>query len=84
MGGTFGDVFQPYRTGGQTVTVTWGTTSVIVNVQVELGAPTSIELTGCDGIVPAGTECEITTTLYDQFGNVIPLIDAGALSVFRQ
>ena len=80
MGGTFGDVFQPYRVGGQTITVTWGTTSVIVNVQVELGAPTSIELTGCDGIVPAGTECEITTILYDQFSNVIPLSDAGALS----
>ena len=80
MGGTFGDVFQPYSVGGQTVTVTWGTTSVIVNVLVELGAPTSIEMTGCDGVVPAGTECEITTTLYDQFGNVIPLSEAGALS----
>ena len=80
MGGTFGDVFQPYAVGGQTVTVAWGSISVVVNVLVELGAPTSIELTGCDGIVPAGTECEITTTLYDQFGNVIPLSEAGALS----
>ena len=80
MGGTFGDIFQPYAVGGQTVTVTWQTTSIVVNVLVELGAPTTIELTGCAGIVPAGTECEITTTLYDQFGNVIPLTDAGALS----
>ena len=45
-----------------------------------MGAPTTIELTGCTGVVPAGTECEITTTLYDQFGNVIPLTEAGALS----
>ena len=80
MGGTFGDVFQPYTVGGQTVTVTWGTTSIVVNILVELGAPTDIELTGCAGVVPAGTECEITTTLYDQFGNVIPLTEAGALS----
>jgi hypothetical protein len=80
MGGTFGDVFQPYSVGGQTVTVTWGTTSIIVNVLVELGAPNSIEMTGCNGVVPAGTECEITTTLYDQFGNTIPLTEAGALS----
>ena len=80
MGGTFGDIFQPYAVGGQTVTVTWQTTSIVVNVLVELGAPTTIELTGCTGVVPAGTECEITTTLYDQFGNVIPLTEAGALS----
>ena len=80
MGGTFGDVFQPYAVGGQTVTVTWGTTSIVVNILVELGAPADIELTGCAGVVPAGTECEITTTLYDQFGNVIPLSEAGALS----
>lgn len=80
MGGTFGHVFQPYSVGGQTVTVTWGTTSIIVNVLVELGAPNSIEMTGCNGVVPAGTECEITTTLYDQFGNTIPLTEAGALS----
>ena len=80
MGGTFGDVFQPYTVGGQTVTVTWETTSIVVNILVELGAPTDIQLTGCTGVVPAGTECEITTTLYDQFGNVIPLTEAGALS----
>ena len=80
MGGTFGDVFQPYAVGGQTVTVTWQTDSIVVNILVELGAPTTIELTGCDGVVPAGTECEVTTTLYDQFGNVIPLTEAGALS----
>ncbi|MEC7180378.1 MAG: DNRLRE domain-containing protein, partial [Candidatus Thermoplasmatota archaeon] len=80
MAGTFGDIFQPYAVGGQTVTVTWQTTSVVVNILVELGAPTTLELTGCTGVVPAGTECEITTTLYDQFGNVIPLTEAGSLS----
>lgn len=80
MGGTFGDVFQPYSVGGQTVSVTWTTITVIVNVQVELGAPTDIVLTGCEGVTPAGTECEITTTLYDQFGNIIPLSEAGALT----
>ena len=36
MGGTFGDVFQPYAVGGQTVTVAWGSISVVVNVLVEL------------------------------------------------
>ena len=80
MAGTFGDVFQPYSTGGQTVSITWTTITVIVNVQVELGAPTDIVLTGCDGVTPAGTECEVTTTLYDQFGNIIPLSEAGALT----
>ena len=44
MGGTFGDVFQPYSVGGQTVSVTWTTITVIVNVQVELGAPTDLSL----------------------------------------
>ena len=80
MTGTFGAVFQPYSTGGQTVSVTWTTITVIVNVQVELGAPSVVVLTGCEGITPAGTECEITTTLYDQFGNIIPLSQAGALT----
>ena len=80
MGGTFGDIFQPYAVGGQTVTVTWETTSIVVNILVELGAPADIELTGCSGVVPAGTECEITTTLYDQYRNIIPLTEAGALS----
>ncbi len=80
MIGTFGDVFQPYSTGGQTVSVTWTTITVIVNVQVELGAPSEIVLVGCEGVTPAGTECEITTTLYDQFGNIIPLSEAGALT----
>ena len=37
-------------------------------------------MTGCVGLIPAGTECEITTTLYDQFGNTIPLTQAGTLS----
>ena len=80
MTGTFGDEFQPYSVGGQTVSITWTTITVIVNVQVELGAPSSIVLTGCEGVTPAGTECEITTTLYDQFGNTIPLAQAGALT----
>ena len=80
MGGTFGDVFQPYAAGNQNVTVSWDSTSIVVEVLVELGAPTDIVLTGCVGLIPAGTECEITTTLYDQFGNTIPLTQAGTLS----
>ena len=80
MGGTFGDVFQPYAAGNQNVTVSWDSTSIVVDVLVELGAPTDIVLTGCVGLIPAGTECEITTTLYDQFGNTIPLTQAGTLS----
>ena len=80
MGGTFGDVFQPYSVGAQTITVDWSTTSIVVDVLVELGAPTDVVLMGCSGLIPAGTECEITTTLYDQFGNTIPLSEAGVLT----
>ena len=80
MGGVNGNIFYPFASGAQTVTVTWGTQSVDVQIAVGSGIPSHFELTGCEGVVPAGEWCDITHTLYDQYGNVLNETQAGLLS----
>ena len=80
MGGVNGNIFYPFASGAQTVTVTWGTQSVDVQIAVDTGAPSHFELTGCEGVVPAGEWCDITHTLFDQYGNVLNSTEAGLLS----
>jgi hypothetical protein len=80
MGGVNGNIYYPFASGAQTVTVTWGMQSVYVQIAVGNGIPSHFELTGCEGIVPAGEWCDITHTLYDQYGNVLNETQAGLLS----
>ncbi|MCS5532792.1 MAG: DNRLRE domain-containing protein [Candidatus Poseidoniaceae archaeon] len=80
MGGVNGNIYYPFASGAQTVTVTWGTQSVYVQIAVGNGIPSYFELSGCEGVVPAGEWCDITHTLYDQFGNVLNETHAGLLS----
>ena len=76
------NIFQPYEVGQHTILVSHAASgkSVTVDVTVTNGAPAYFEVTGCEGIVPAGLNCDITTNLYDQFGNLLPIEDAGALT----
>lgn len=80
MGGAAGDVFYPHAAGAQSVTVTWGTQSIIVDITVTTGVPSYFELSGCEGTVPAGQWCDITHLLYDQFGNLLNVSEAGLLT----
>ena len=60
--------------------MTWGTVSTTVNVEVLAGSPTAIVLSGCEGVVPAGTSCDVTHTVIDQYGNTMDAAFAGGLS----
>ncbi|MGB0489655.1 MAG: DNRLRE domain-containing protein, partial [Candidatus Poseidoniaceae archaeon] len=75
-----GSTFAPYTSGAQTIEVTWGTVSTTVNVEVLAGSPTAIVLSGCEGVVPAGTSCDVTHTVIDQYGNTMDAAFAGGLS----
>ncbi|MDE0557975.1 MAG: DNRLRE domain-containing protein, partial [Candidatus Poseidoniaceae archaeon] len=80
MAGANGNIFYPHESGTQTVTVTWGTQSVDVVISVDTGTPAYFELTGCEGTVPAGEWCDITHLLYDQYGNLLNITQAGLLT----
>jgi len=62
------------------VNVAWGSTSTTVNIEVLPGAPVEIVLSGCDGVIPAGTTCDVTHAVVDQFGNSMDVTFAGGLS----
>jgi len=80
MAGANGNIFYPHESGTQTVTVTWGAQSVDVVISVGTGTPAYFELTGCEGTVPAGEWCDITHLLYDQYGNLLNISEAGLLT----
>lgn len=80
MGGINGNIYYPHESGTQTVTVTWGTQSIDVVISVDTGTPAYFELTGCEGTVPAGEWCDITHLLYDQYGNLLNISQAGLLT----
>jgi len=79
------DKFYPYLVGNQTITAQWiglsSTLSVDLYVEVLPGAPNTVELSGCDYIVDAGTSCDLFATLYDQFGNLVWLDMGGEYSL---
>ena len=79
-GSMSGSIFTPYASGPQTVNVAWGSTSTTVNIEVLPGAPVEIVLSGCDGMIPAGTTCDVTHAVVDQFGNSMDVTFAGGLS----
>ena len=75
-----GATFAPYTSGPQTIEVAWGAVTATVNVEVLAGSPTAIVLTGCEGVIPAGTSCDVTHTVIDQYGNTMDTAFAGGLS----
>ena len=80
MAGVNGNIFYPHESGTQTVTVTWGSQSIDVVISVDTGTPAYFELSGCEGTVPAGEWCDITHLLYDQYGNLLNISQAGLLT----
>ena len=81
-GSVFGTTFFPYAAGDHTITVAHPASGqqVVVDITVLPGAPSYFELGGCEGTVPAGVWCDITIDLFDQFGNVLDISDAGDLT----
>ena len=77
-----GAEFLPYAVGQHTIIVSHPSSgnSVTIDVTVTSGAPDYFEVSGCSGTVAAGEDCDITTLLFDQFGNPLDLADAGALT----
>jgi hypothetical protein len=76
------NIFQPYAVGQHTILVSHPASgnSVTIDVTVTNGAPAYFEVSGCEGTVPAGVWCEVSTQLFDQFGNLLDIEDAGALT----
>lgn len=79
-GSMTGSTFMPWESGDQTVEVTWGSQSIIVNVTVDVGIPHHWVVSGCEAIVAAGTTCVFTLNLYDQFDNLLAQDAAGNLT----
>ncbi|MEC7111290.1 MAG: DNRLRE domain-containing protein [Candidatus Thermoplasmatota archaeon] len=75
-----GSTFAPYTSGAQTIEVAWGALTTTVNVDVLAGSPAAIVLSGCEGVIPAGTSCDVTHTVIDQYGNTMDAAFAGGLS----
>ena len=75
-----GATFAPYTSGPQTIEVAWGAVTATVNVEVLAGSPAAIVLSGCEGVIPAGTSCDVTHTVIDQYGNTMDAAFAGGLS----
>ncbi len=75
-------VFEPYAVGNHTVTVTHPASGeqVVIDVTVTNGAPDYFVLLGCEGTRPAGQWCDIEARLFDQFGNQLPIEEAGDLT----
>ena len=79
-GSMSGATFYPYNSGNQTVTIGWNTQTIDVMITVIGGAPVYYETTGCEGVIKAGTTCELNWTLHDQFGNMLNLSVGGGIT----
>ena len=74
------ETFYPYNSGNQTVTIGWNTQSIDLIVRVIGGVPVYYEITGCESVIKAGTTCQLSWTLHDQYGNMLDLADGGAIT----
>ena len=75
-----GSTFYPYSSGNQVVTVEWNGQSITVNIVVLGGLPTHYNTSGCENTVHAGTTCELTWTLHDQYENMLDLAVGGGIT----
>jgi len=58
----------PYLSGSQTVSATWDTTTIDIQVVVVVGTPDHLLITGCLSVA-AGENCTYTWTVHDWRGN---------------
>jgi len=72
--------FFPHSVGNHTISVSWTTTTIDVPIEVIGGQAVTLDLTGCDADIPAGTTCILLWKLYDQFDNELNISVAGDLS----
>ena len=75
-----GATFLPYASGLQEVDVKWNGQSIKVLIEVLGGVPTNYVTTGCEDVIHAGTTCQLTWTLHDQFGNMLELEVGGGIT----
>ena len=75
-----GVTFKPYSSGNQTVTVTWNSQNVVVDIEVLGGIPTHYITSGCETVVHAGETCQLIWSLHDQFGNMLDLTAGGGIT----
>ena len=75
-----GATFLPYASGLQEVDVKWNGQSIKVLIEVLGGVPTNYVTTGCEDVIYAGTTCQLTWTLHDQFGNMLELEVGGGIT----
>ena len=75
-----GTTFHPYSSGNHVVNVSWNGQIISVEIEVLGGAPTNYVTSGCEDVIHAGTTCELTWTLHDQFGNMLELSVGGGIT----
>ena len=79
-----GSVFYPYSVGTHNLRAEWNgvsnSLSVDLSVTVTPGAPSIVELSGCESIIASGTSCSVYATTFDQFGNLVWFDDVGGYS----
>ena len=79
-GNVVGDEFFPHAVGNHTISVTWMSQTIDVAIEVIGGQAVTLDLTGCEADLPAGTTCILVWKLYDQFDNELDIAVAGNLS----
>ena len=72
------NVYHPWNLGHQTITAWWEGQTVLVNVTVNPGNPSYLELPSML-IAQTGIPIDITPTCYDFRGNILPLSSVGSL-----
>jgi hypothetical protein len=75
-----GVTFKPYSSGNHTVTVTWNSQNVVVDIEVLGGVPTHYITSGCETVIHAGETCQLIWSLHDQFGNMLDLTVGGGIT----
>ena len=84
MSASNGDVvnneFFPQAVGNHTISVNWMSQTIDVPIEVTGGQAVSLDVTGCDADIPAGTTCTLEWHLYDQFQNELDITLAGSLT----
>ncbi len=73
--------FYPYLVGQQTISVSWnnGALNEILEVEVLPGDAQSIQISGCNGVILAGTSCELYISGFDLYNNLVWADDINTL-----
>ena len=79
-GNVVNNEFFPQAVGNHTISVNWMSQTIDVPIEVTGGQAVSLDVTGCDADIPAGTTCTLEWHLYDQFQNELDISLAGSLT----